>query len=84
MADAALEGLNMRKDDFDSEITDLDGYGARGAYDGVEDIDDEQLLGASTLAKIREAGDDDIELDLEDDIKLVAGKIVFDDDEDNE
>ena len=63
MADAALEGLNMRKDDFDSEITDFDGYGAAASYDGVEDVDDEQLLGASTLAKIREAEDEEVEVE---------------------
>ena len=63
MADAALEGLNMRKDDFDSEITDFDGYGAEASYDGVEDVDDEQLLGASTLAKIREAEDEEVEVE---------------------
>jgi len=55
MADAALEGINMRKEENDAEITDFDSYGAEAAYDGVEDADDEQLLGASTLAKIREA-----------------------------
>ena len=65
MADAALEGLNMRKDDLDSEITDFDGYGASASYDGVEDVDDEQLLGASTLAKIREAEDEEVVIEEE-------------------
>lgn len=59
MADAALEGLNMRKDEVAAEITDFDSYEAEASYDGVEDVDDEQLLGASTLAKIREAEEDE-------------------------
>ncbi|MBE2223855.1 MAG: 30S ribosomal protein S2 [Anaerolineae bacterium] len=67
MADAALEGLNMRKEELDAEITDFDSYQARSAaYDGVEDVDDEQLLGASTLAKIREAEEDEDEDEYED------------------
>jgi small subunit ribosomal protein S2 len=71
MADAALEGLNMRKDELDSEITDFDGYGAEASYDGVEDVDDEQLLGASTLAKIREAEDEEVEVVVEEVVAVV-------------
>jgi small subunit ribosomal protein S2 len=55
MADAAIEGAASRKDELEAEITDFDGYVPEPEYDGVEDVDDEQLLGASTLAKIREA-----------------------------
>jgi len=54
MADAALEGKAMHKESMDEEVTDLDGYG-RNAFDGMEDVADDQLLGASTLAKLREA-----------------------------
>jgi len=58
MADAALEGYNMRKDDVLAEITDFDAYQRDAQYDGVEDVEDEQLLGASTLAKIRGVEED--------------------------
>lgn len=55
MADAALEGLAMRKETVeDEEITDMDGY-TYGSFD--EDASDEDLLGASTLAKLREVED---------------------------
>ncbi len=86
MADAALEGRAMRKDTLDEAITDFDGYAYEEDYDGVEDIDDEVLLGASTLAKIRGADDDedaddfDAEGDFGDDIMVDFD----DDDEENE
>lgn len=54
MADAALEGKALHKEALDEEVTDLDGY-RYDEFDGMEDVDDEQLLGASTLAKLREA-----------------------------
>jgi small subunit ribosomal protein S2 len=51
MADAALEGYAMRKDtmghDFGGE---QEGY---AGFDGMEDVEDEVLLGQSTLAKMR-------------------------------
>ncbi len=53
MADAALEGIAMRKETMAEEVTDLDGY-AYGEFDGMEDADDEVVLGESTLAKLRE------------------------------
>ncbi|MGB5060012.1 MAG: 30S ribosomal protein S2 [Candidatus Promineifilaceae bacterium] len=86
MADAALEGRAMRKDTLDEAITDFDGYAYEEDYDGVEDIDDEVLLGASTLAKIRGTDDDedaddfDAEADLGDDVIVDFG----DDDEETE
>lgn len=86
MADAALEGRAMRKDTLDEAITDFDGYAYEEDYDGVEDIDDEVLLGASTLAKIRGTDDDedaddfDAEGDFGDDIMVDFD----DDDEENE
>ncbi|MCP5096031.1 MAG: 30S ribosomal protein S2 [Chloroflexi bacterium] len=52
MADAALEGNAVRKESVSDEVTDLDGY---QDFDGMEDVADEQLLGESTLAKLRDA-----------------------------
>lgn len=54
MADAALEGLAMRKEALVEQVTDIDSYDYDD-FDGMEDAEDEQLLGASTLAKLREA-----------------------------
>lgn len=66
LADAALEGAAMRKDAVVDEITDLDSY-TYAKFDGMEDdIADEDLLGASTLAKIEEAYTDEDEGDSED------------------
>ncbi len=74
MADAALEGLALRKDTLGQ---DYDAEQARYAdFDGMEDVDDEVLLGESTLAKMRKAAevfaddeddDDDWDDDVEDD-----------------
>ena len=54
MADASLEGRALRKESMDEEVTDVGGYGY-DSFDGMEDVADDQLLGASTLAKLREA-----------------------------
>ena len=54
MADAALEGAAMHKETLAEEITDLDSY-AYEEFDGMEDAEDEVLLGESTLAKLRDA-----------------------------
>ncbi len=53
MADAAIEGTAVRMETVEEEITDVDSYGT--SFDGMEDEDDEVLLGESTLAKMREA-----------------------------
>ncbi len=53
MADAALEGLAMRKESMESEITDFDAYDYK-EFDGMGNVGDEELLGESTLAKLRE------------------------------
>ena len=53
MADAALEGLAMRKETMQEEVTNFDHYRYE-SFDGMEDAEDELLLGASTLAKLRE------------------------------
>jgi small subunit ribosomal protein S2 len=54
MADAALEGLAMRKDSVVEEYVEEESYDFQ-KFDGMEDVDDERLLGEATLAKIREA-----------------------------
>lgn len=54
MADAALEGLALRKEtmgeDYDERVYEP-------SFDGMEDVDDEVLLGESTLAKMRKAAE---------------------------
>mgnify|MGYP001302786469 FL=1 len=75
MADAALEGQAMRKETMQEEVTDFDRYRYE-SFDGMEDAEDEMLLGASTLAKLREkaaidevlADDEDAKEDVEVDI----------------
>jgi small subunit ribosomal protein S2 len=68
MADASLEGLAMRKETMAEAEGDLDEYGRDyDDFDGMEDLDDEKLLGEATLAKLRvteaeedaDASDDD-------------------------
>lgn len=68
MADAALEGIAMRKETMQEEVTDFDRYRYE-SFDGMEDAEDELLLGASTLAKLREAAPVDV---AEDEIETVA------------
>jgi small subunit ribosomal protein S2 len=63
MADAAIEGMALRQENMDEEVTDVGSYGA--SFDGMEDVDDEMLLGESTLAKMREAAVDDDEEEIE-------------------
>ncbi len=64
MADAALEGLALRKETMGE---DYDDRAYEPSFDGMEDVDDEVLLGESTLAKMRKAaeefGDEDEEWD---------------------
>jgi small subunit ribosomal protein S2 len=52
MADAALEGLATRKETITEEITDFERYRYED-FDGMEDVEDEVLLGEYTLAKLR-------------------------------
>ena len=54
MADAALEGIAMRKETMQEEVSDFDRYRYTEGFDGMEDAEDEMLLGASTLKKMRE------------------------------
>ncbi len=53
MADAALEGMAARKEAEEAEIADFDRY-AFEDDDRIHELSDEDLLGRSTLAKIRE------------------------------
>ncbi|GJM40583.1 MAG: 30S ribosomal protein S2 [Ardenticatenaceae bacterium] len=73
MADAAIEGTMVRQESVDEEVTDVGSYGT--SFDGLEDVDDEVLLGESTLAKMREAAADDeeeAEEAVEDDVEVEA------------
>lgn len=67
MADAALEGLAMRKEMMEEAVSDYDAYRYED-FDGMEDAEDEVLLGESTLAKLRaeRRGLDDEDIDEED------------------
>jgi small subunit ribosomal protein S2 len=53
MADAAIEGQAMREEITDEEISDFDAYEYQ-EFDGMGNVEDEVLLGESTLAKLRE------------------------------
>ncbi|MEZ4511221.1 MAG: 30S ribosomal protein S2 [Chloroflexota bacterium] len=88
MADAALEGLAMRKENVLDEAADYDDYTYED-FDGLGDEDDETLLGESTLAKLRGRRlviEDDDEEDDMDDIGDVDEDVSGDDydDEDEE
>jgi small subunit ribosomal protein S2 len=67
MADAAIEGRNLRKDSPADDLEDeLGTYGARAE---LQDATDEELLGQATLEKIRleqERQEDESELEEED------------------
>lgn len=92
MADAALEGLAMRKETAAEEITDFESY-RYDDFDGMEDVEDEVLLGESTLAKLREADDrravkpqavtveDDDDLEEIDELEDVDEDLDIDDEE---
>jgi small subunit ribosomal protein S2 len=54
MADAALDGVAMRKEVSAEELADLDGYEYE-EFDGLDNVEDERLLGEATLAKLRQA-----------------------------
>jgi small subunit ribosomal protein S2 len=95
MADAALEGLALRRDslieDTQQDILDMERY--RYDEDFDDDASDEDLLGASTLAKLRQkdAADLDEEAeevvevdDIEDEEIVAAADEVADDIEDEE
>ncbi len=53
MADAALEGAAMRKESLEEEVTDYDAYDYE-EFDGLGNLEDEALLGESTLKKLRQ------------------------------
>jgi hypothetical protein len=71
MADAVLEGMALRKETMDEEVTDLDRY-AYEDFDGMEDVADEALLGESTLAKIRR-----VEIDSEDSVEDIEALAAY-------
>lgn len=52
IADACLEGKASRENDSDMEVTDFNTYVYKSDVDDLHDAPDEDLLGASTLAKI--------------------------------
>jgi small subunit ribosomal protein S2 len=54
MADAALEGLAMRKEISATDFVDLDKYD-QDEFDGLDNVEDERLLGEATLAKLRQS-----------------------------
>ena len=58
LADAALEGRNLRKDSDDEGEEEIIAAGV-DPYAEPAEIDDDQLLGESTLAKIRAEQDGD-------------------------
>lgn len=66
MADAALEGMAMRKEMVDEEITDFDRYEYED-FDGMGNVEDDVLLGESTLAKLREQYSEDDDFDFDED-----------------
>jgi small subunit ribosomal protein S2 len=54
MADAALEGMAMRKEMRAEDMAELDSYDYE-EFDGLDNVEDERLLGEATLAKLRQA-----------------------------
>ena len=64
MADAALEGLVMRKEALAEEITDFDEY-EYAEFDGMGNVEDEMLLGESTLAKLRDQAAEEVAANAE-------------------
>ncbi len=65
MADAALEGIAMRKETMQEEVSDFDRYRYTETFDGMEDAGDEMLLGASTLKKMREGAPPAVEVGVD-------------------
>ena len=78
MADAALEGIAMRKETMQEEVTDFDRYRYE-TFDGMEDAEDEMLLGASTLKKMREgapSAEAVADVDIKEEIEIDVTDIV--------
>ncbi len=86
MADAVLEGVNLRQADMEAE--DDENAPDYSAYDFDEqgEEDDEQYLGASTLAKLRDARlfDENEDEDEAEDGEGEAATRVYDEDEEEE
>jgi small subunit ribosomal protein S2 len=84
MADAALEGMASRKETIVEEITDFDRYRYE-TFDGMEDAEDELLLGESTLRKLREAAPaEPEEADFDDDDASLDDTLALDEAESEE
>lgn len=85
MADAALEGLAMRKESMSDDGSSYDDYNYE-EFDGLGDVDDETLLGESTLAKLRGKrvviDDDDDAEDIDDILDAIVETDDSDEDED--
>lgn len=77
MADAALEGMAMRKEAMEEEVTDFEAY-QYAEFDGMGNVEDEVLLGESTLAKLREQADivEEVPEAAEEEIKEVAAVVI--------
>ena len=71
MADAALEGRAMRESVSEEEITDFDAY-EYAEFDGMGNVEDEVLLGESTLAKLREQAEVVTEATVEEVVEAVV------------
>ena len=74
MADAALEGQAMRKESMEEEITDFEGY-EYAEFDGMSNVEDEMLLGESTLAKLREQAPDELAPESDTDEEVVVEEV---------
>jgi small subunit ribosomal protein S2 len=74
MADAALEGQAMRKESMEEEITDFEGY-EYAEFDGMDNVEDEMLLGESTLAKLREQAPDELAPESDTDEEVVVEEV---------
>jgi small subunit ribosomal protein S2 len=80
MADAAIEGRNMREATIEDEVVNVDAYVPGQRDVGLHDADDEALLGAATLAKIR--NEEEVVAVVEEPVvveELVVTEVVADD-----
>ena len=55
LADACMEGSAKQKEDMQEEVTEFSQYQYDDPGDSLHDASDEDLLGASTLAKIAQS-----------------------------
>ena len=82
IADAVLEGKAMRKDeDIEEEMMAAE---APRQAETDEELSDEELLGASTLAKMEAAAEEEVEEDVDDAEEEIEESDDDDDDDDND